>query len=129
MELRYCKKCDSQKPLTKEHWHKRKSRKDGWEFYCKSCVKKTTLANYNKNKKKWNETTRKNKALQRQRINEYKDSKCCVQCGESRNWVLDFHHPDPKEKEFQIFSEATTRKQYREVIARWLDKISKSEKA
>ena len=34
-----------------------------------------------------------------------------------------------KEKEFQIFSEATTRKQYREVITRWLDKISKSEKA
>ena len=35
-----------------------------------------------------------------------------------------------KEKRISnLFSEATTRKQYREVITRWLDKISKSEKA
>lgn len=101
-ELRYCKKCDSHKPLTKEYWHKRSSRKDGWEFYCKECVKKTTLANYNKNKEAWNKTTRKNKKLQRQRINEYKDSLSCSKCGESRNWLLDFHHQDPSQKDFQI---------------------------
>jgi len=100
--LRYCKKCDSHKPQTIEYWHKRKSRKDGWEFYCKECVQKTTLANYNKNKEKWNKTTRKNKKLQRQRINEYKNSLNCLKCGESRNWLLDFHHKDPNQKDFQI---------------------------
>ena len=100
--LRYCKKCDSHKPQTTEYWHKRKSRKDGWEFYCKECIKKTTLANYNKNKEKWNKTTRKNKKLQRQRINEYKNSLNCLKCGESRNWLLDFHHKDPNQKDFQI---------------------------
>lgn len=101
-KLRYCKKCDSHKPQTEEYWHKRNSRKDGWEFYCKECVKKTTLINYNKNKKKWNETTQKNKKLQRQRIDEYKSPLSCEKCGESRNWLLDFHHKDPTQKSFQI---------------------------
>lgn len=101
-ELRYCKKCDSKKPLTEEFWHHRKSRKDGWEFYCSECVRKTTLINYNKNKSKWNETTRKNKRLTRDKINKYKDSCCCLKCGEKRNYVLDFHHLDPKIKDFQI---------------------------
>jgi hypothetical protein len=48
------------------------------------------------------ERTRKARLLQRQRINEYKDKKCCNVCGEDRNWVLDFHHPDPKNKKFSI---------------------------
>jgi hypothetical protein len=100
--LRYCSKCDSDKPQTEEFWHKRKSRKDGWEFYCKECVKKRTLENYNKNKEKWNATTRKNRLLQKDRINEYKDPLCCLKCGEDRNHLLDFHHKDPKKKEFQI---------------------------
>lgn len=102
MENRYCKKCDSFKPQTSDFWHKRKSRKDGWEFYCKECIKKITLLNYNKNKEKWNETTRKNKKLQRQKINEYKNSLSCLKCNESRNWLLDFHHIDPNKKDFQI---------------------------
>jgi hypothetical protein len=100
--MKYCKKCDSQKPLTKEYWHKRKSSKDGWEFYCKSCVHKTTKANYWANREKWNATTRKNKQLQRDRINEYKNNCSCKKCGESRNHLLDFHHIDPSTKSFQI---------------------------
>lgn len=100
--LRHCIKCDNHKPQTSEFWHKRSSSKDGWEFYCKECVKKTTLENYNKNKKKWNETTRKNKQLQRDRINKFKNSCSCLKCGENRNWLLDFHHTDPTKKDFQI---------------------------
>lgn len=100
--MKYCKKCDSHKPLNKEFWHKRKSSKDGFEFYCKACVKKTTLSNYNANKESWNATTRKNKQLQRDRINEYKNNCSCSKCDESRNWLLDFHHINPNEKSFQI---------------------------
>lgn len=101
-ELRYCKKCDSHKPQTIEYWHKRKSSKDGWEFYCKCCVKKTTLENYNKNKEKWNETSLKNKKRQRDKINEFKNLCHCLKCGEKRIWLLDFHHLDPTQKDFQI---------------------------
>ena len=99
---KHCKVCDNLFPLTTEYFHKRKGSKDGFEWKCKSCVKKRTLENYYKNKEKWNETTKKNKALQRQRINEYKDSKSCLKCGENRNWLLDFHHKDPTQKDFQI---------------------------
>ena len=102
METKLCKTCNTEKSLTTEFWHKANRRKDGWEYNCKECVKKRTLTNYYSNKEKWNETTRKNKALQRQRINEYKDSLKCLKCGETRNWLLDFHHPDPSKKEFQI---------------------------
>jgi predicted HNH restriction endonuclease len=102
MGSKLCKSCNTEKPLTIEFWHKSKRKKDGWEYNCKECVKKRTLANYYANKEKWNKTTRKNKAKQRQRINEYKDTLSCSKCNESRNWLLDFHHPDPNEKEFQI---------------------------
>ena len=35
-------------------------------------------------------------------INKYKSSKGCKKCGEKRFYVLDFHHPDPRQKEFNI---------------------------
>jgi hypothetical protein len=101
-DVKYCKKCDSKKPLTIEHWHKRKSHHTGWEFYCKTCVKKQTLACYNKNKKKWNETTKRNHTKVKNLIYEYKTSVGCSNCSENRHWVIDFHHPDPKKKKFQI---------------------------
>ena len=102
METKLCKTCNIEKFLTSEFWHKSNRRKDGWEYNCKECVKKRTLNNYYSNKEKWNETTKKNKTLQRQRINDYKDSLECLKCKEKRNWLLDFHHPDPSKKEFQI---------------------------
>lgn len=49
-ELRYCKKCDSKKPLTEEFWHHRNSKKDGWDVFCKSCVKIKTQQSYHRNK-------------------------------------------------------------------------------
>ncbi len=51
-ELRYCKKCDNYKPQTEEFFHHRNSRKDGWELYCKCCLKKQKQSSYYKNKEK-----------------------------------------------------------------------------
>ena len=39
-------------------------------------------------------------------IEEYKDSCSCKKCNESRNYVLDFHHLDPLQKDFNL-GEAT----------------------
>lgn len=102
MEKKYCKKCDSPKPLNEEYWHRRKSHHTGWEFYCKECVRKTTKSTYHKNKAKWNETTKRNHDRVKNLIYEYKTNKGCSKCSENRHWVLDFHHIDPNEKKFQI---------------------------
>jgi len=101
-ELRYCKKCDNHKPLTEEYWHHRKSRKDGWEFYCKECVKSTTKKNYNKNKDKWREYQNDFKKKFKDSIQKYKETLTCSKCDENRWYLLDFHHLDPLTKQFGI---------------------------
>jgi hypothetical protein len=35
---------------------------------------------------------------------EIKKNLKCESCGESRYWVLDFHHINPKEKEYEVSS-------------------------
>lgn len=100
MEKQICSKCKNKYPFTLEHFGKHKVR--GLDTYCKTCRRETTKANYYANKEMWNATTRRNKKLQRERINEIKDSLSCLKCGESRNHLLDFHHTDPSQKDFQI---------------------------
>lgn len=100
METQNCSICKTKYPSTLEYFGKHNVR--GLDTYCKSCRHKRQKEYYYKNKEKMMSQSRDWKKAQRQRINEYKDSQCCVKCGESRNWLLDFHHPDPKEKEFQI---------------------------
>jgi predicted GNAT family acetyltransferase len=101
-ELRYCKKCDCKKPLTEEFWHHRKSRKDGWEFYCKECVQKTTKKNYNKNKEQWREYQKDFKRKFKESIQQHKETLNCSKCNENRWHLLDFHHLDPSTKSFGI---------------------------
>jgi hypothetical protein len=35
-------------------------------------------------------------------LNKIKSQKCCQKCGENRYYVLDFHHIDPKQKDFGL---------------------------
>jgi len=100
MEKQICSKCKNEYPFTLDYFGKHKVR--GLDTYCKTCRKATTKSNYYANKEKWNATTRRNKKLQRERINELKDSLLCLKCGENRNHLLDFHHIDPNQKDFQI---------------------------
>jgi hypothetical protein len=100
MEKQICAKCKNEYPFTLEHFGKHKVR--GLDTYCKTCRRETTKANYYANKEMWNATTRRHKKLQRERINEIKDSLSCLKCGENRNHLLDFHHTDPSQKDFQI---------------------------
>ena len=102
METKLCKTCNTEKPLTTELWHKSKSKKDGWEYSCKECVKKRTRNNYYSNKEKWNETTKRNHRKRREKIQELKANLSCTKCNEHRHWLLDFHHIDPKYKDFQL---------------------------
>lgn len=86
METKICSKCGIEKLITE--YHKNGFNSQGiqkYRTYCKECAN----------------------AIERQR---YKDKRSftdaqktqCAKCGDTRTYVLDFHHKDRKEKEFTI---------------------------
>lgn len=100
METQKCSACKKSFPSTLEYFGKHGSR--GLDTYCKDCRHEKSRQYYNSNKEKMKSQSRTWKKTQRQKINEYKDNCSCAKCGESRNWLLDFHHIDPSKKSFQI---------------------------
>lgn len=100
MELKYCYKCDSDKPI--DDFHKNPSKKDGLQNMCKECRKKYHRNHYLNNKEKYIENSHKNRNLLIDWfVNEKKKLKC-EKCGDDRWWVLDFHHIDPNEKDTDV---------------------------
>ena len=81
-ETRFCQRC--QKNVKTENFYQRRG-KENSSPYCKPCTNEQTI-----------ERTRK---LKTQMI-EYKGG-CCVRCGYNKyQGALEFHHLDPKEKDF-----------------------------
>lgn len=95
-------KCGLIKKLNTENFHPRKKSKDGFDTYCRECRKERNLNNYHKNQKSWRQTHTKTRLEKKEKIQEIKKSKQCLKCEESRFYLLDFHHIDPKQKSFQI---------------------------
>jgi Zn finger protein HypA/HybF involved in hydrogenase expression len=53
--------------------------------------------------REWNRLNkRKQTQERRQFINEYKSTCSCKKCGDTRSYILDFHHINPDEKEFDL---------------------------
>lgn len=50
-----CNKCNAEKPLTNEHYSKRKDSKDGFNTICKECINKYNKKYWEENKKKLSE--------------------------------------------------------------------------
>ncbi len=65
----------------------------GWNGLCIVC-NRVVAKNRAANKRAW--------------FKRYKDQQSCLVCCENRNPCLDFHHKDPKEKEFSIGTAAGT---------------------
>ena len=78
METKICSKCGLEKPI--EAFAYRDKKRGTRRAECKQCISE-------RQKKKYHD--RKNE------LNEYKKQHSCVKCGESRFYVLDFHHIDP----------------------------------
>ena len=86
LDTKICSKCGIEKAITEYH-------KNGFDAqgnqkyrgYCKECACKTEAARYR---------------AKQEFVNAQK--KECVKCGDKREYVLDFHHKDPNEKEFTI---------------------------
>lgn len=96
--MKQCIKCKQTKPFSE--FHKRTTRKDGHQSYCKLCMNVA----YNKSRLKRIDHYKAKHTSRRQQLYEVVDSwkseqGCCI-CGEKDPAVLDLHHLDPNEKEF-----------------------------
>lgn len=69
---------------------------------CKSCFKETRRKWYDKYKEKIIEKNIKNKEKNLLWFNEYRKELKCVRCGENHPACLEFHHKDPKKKEYTV---------------------------
>lgn len=81
--MKRCFKCKENKEF--DQFYKNRSTKDGYSGICKKC-------------QSGNEKI--NNTLARDWVTSLKDE--CKICGESRHWVLDFHHIDPNKKTMNI---------------------------
>lgn len=87
MELtKICSKCGLEKPITEFHKNGFNSKgEQKYRGYCKTCANKLETARYHKKKA----------FIDAQKI-------CCEKCGDSRTYILDYHHRNPEDKEFTI---------------------------
>ena len=126
--VKLCGKCKRELPYD-EFW-KHKNTSDGYQAYCKSCMK-IKSAEYRKqhpekmreySKKHWHKYREEKINGDRVRMNNrqlFLDSlkTPCVKCGEKRPWVIQFHHKDNSEKLFTIGEGAKYHKSKNDVIA------------
>ena len=57
---------------------------------------------HQRNKERRREVSNKNRRERHEIVNKYKEDHPCEKCGESRFYVLDFHHKDNKDKKGTI---------------------------
>jgi hypothetical protein len=112
--MKICSKCKQNKPFSEFS-----KKKDGYQGYCKSCVKIYYKGYYNSPKEK--ERIRKNNAALRKRKQDLiKTAKSvpCKDCGQTYpSYVMDFDHK--KDKNFTIATHSKySLKQIKEEIAK-----------
>ena len=86
--MKICSKCKQEKDDSEFYVRKNRSKQgSGLTSMCKDCT-----LQYMKDKHE----------VLKEQISSYKSQKGCAVCGESRHYMLDFHHNDPSEKELTI---------------------------
>lgn len=102
MNTKKCCMCKQELSVTL--FKSNKLRSDGLQSQCKNCHKKYRRQHYLKNKQKYIEKAARINELFLQWWFEYKSKLKCSRCPENHPACLDFHHVNPKEKEFTIGS-------------------------
>jgi hypothetical protein len=98
--MKTCLKCQKIKELDK--FPNKTASKDGKHPYCKECKSTYYDHKYWKQKKEKGLPTNESRKKNREWVNDYKKSLQCAKCGESRYYVLDFHHTEPDKKDGNI---------------------------
>ena len=103
MKTKICPKCEIELPLNDEHFASRYDRKEKmFQHICRKCQSEYRKIHYEKNKQKYIDKAKVFTQSMVEWFIEYKKTLKCVECGEDRYWVLDFHHRDPKEKDIEV---------------------------
>lgn len=95
-----CKTCDVSKPLSS--FSKNKTKKDGFNSECKDCRKVYIREHYKKNKGYYKKKSKERASDIRKWLRSIKSDLCCQTCGENHPACLEYHHKDPKQKDFEI---------------------------
>ena len=123
--MKMCISC--KRTLPNENFCKNKRNKDGLNSKCKDCVKEYRLTIMDKIKagrKLYREKNRDKindwRRFNYQEIKDYKHTHYeersrqmnelktnCVKCGESRKYLIEFHHRNPKNKSFNVCNAKT----------------------
>ena len=85
METKICTKCGKEKPIEEFGW--RNKAKGTRRADCKECHSNYVKTQYHKRK---------------DFIRDLKSQCSCAKCGETRGYVLDYHHINPEEKDGTI---------------------------
>lgn len=98
--MKICGKCKKKKSVL--DFNKNSTKVDGLQTLCRECNKSYLKEHYKSNTKYYKEKAKKRKEQIREEFKEYKQTLSCEKCGESRWYVLDFHHTDPSNKDKSI---------------------------
>lgn len=93
--MKVCSKCKQEKELSEFNKHKY-----GVTSWCKMCVRERSRKYYEKNSQKIQEKLKVKRVENKNWIQQFKIS--CSKCGENHISCLEFHHLEPKQKEFGI---------------------------
>lgn len=95
--MKKCARCKKVKPLSGFRY---KNKERGWlQPYCIECNKEANKEHYRKNKQDYLAKNLLRKKELKKFVTGYKENSGCAQCGDTRHWVLDFHHEGNKEIE------------------------------
>lgn len=98
--MKKCLKCKKKKK--KSDFSKNKEKPDGLNIYCRECQKVYRAEMYSRYSKKARARIKQRKKELKDWYISFKKTLQCDECGDSRYYVLDFHHTDPKSKKMDI---------------------------
>lgn len=91
--------------LTLDNFNKKQRSEDGLQNVCRECNRSKSRMYYANNRDKHLKTiyiNRKKYVARAKALVKKAKSKGCICCGETEHRCLDFHHLDPKSKDFNL---------------------------